>query len=139
MLMKLTPDFPNFSGGYYYVDKGITGLPFHLIGLNTNIYYRSNGLVPEEETDPLGQFVWLTDLLTGFKEKEEKALIFAHISPGKFERYYEQSGIPDYTGFHWFRPDFNEKYMDEVIVPFADIIVGQVSLEFQNDRQFQFE
>jgi hypothetical protein len=86
-------------------------------------------LVPEEETDPLGQFVWLIDLLTSFKEKDEKAIIFAHISPGKFERYYEQSGLSDYTGFHWFRPDFNEKYMDEVIVPFADIIVGQVSLE----------
>ena len=84
--------FAIFLGGYYFVNKTISRLPFHLIGLNTNIYYRSNGLVGEDEKDPLQQFSWLTNLLAEMKFKNEKVLMFAHISPRKFERYYEQSG-----------------------------------------------
>ena len=119
--------FETFLGGYYFVNKTTSRLPFHLIGLNTNIYYRSNGLVGEDEKDPLQQFSWLTNLLEEMKSKNEKVLIFAHISPGKFERYYEQSGKDEvYSGFHWFRPDFNEKLINDIIIPFNDTIVAQV-------------
>ena len=75
------------TGGYYIVNKAESNLPFHLIGLNTNIYYRSNGLVAPDDFDPLGQFEWLKDILTECQVKGEKAFIFGHISPGKFERY----------------------------------------------------
>jgi hypothetical protein len=75
------------KGGYYVVNKTESKLPFHLIGLNTNIYYRSNGLVAPDDFDPLGQFEWLKDILTECQVKGEKAFIFGHISPGKFERY----------------------------------------------------
>jgi sphingomyelin phosphodiesterase acid-like 3 len=113
------------KGGYYVVNKTESKLPFHLIGLNTNIYYKSNYLVKPDEYDPLGQFKWLKDVLTNIQIKGEKAFIFAHISPGKFERYYEQPE-EEYSGFHWFRPDFNTKFIDEIILPFSKTIIAQV-------------
>ncbi len=113
------------KGGYYVVNKTESKLPFHLIGLNTNIYYKSNNLVKPDEYDPLGQFKWLKDVLTDIQIKGEKAFIFAHISPGKFERYYEQPE-EEYSGFHWFRPDFNTKFIDEIILPFSKTIIAQV-------------
>jgi sphingomyelin phosphodiesterase acid-like 3 len=115
------------TGGYYIVNKAESNLPFHLIGLNTNIYYRSNGLVAPDDFDPLGQFEWLKDILTECQVKGEKAFIFGHISPGKFERYYEQPGS-EYSGIHWFRPDFNDKYIDEIILPLNDTIIAQVRI-----------
>jgi hypothetical protein len=75
------------TGGYYFISRSETNLPFHLVGLNTNIYYKSNHLVEDTESDPLDQFHWLKTKLTDFQNKNEKALLFAHISPGKFERY----------------------------------------------------
>ena len=107
-------------GGYYAIDKASVQLPFHLIGLNTNIYYKSNDLVGPDEKDPLGQLAWLKEHLTLYKSRGEKAFIFAHICPGKFERYYQP------PGFHWFRPDFNDIFIDEIIIPFKDTIIAQV-------------
>ena len=86
---KLLSSFSS-AGGYYHIPKSATGLPFHLLGLNTNIYYKSNQLVEANETDPLDQFHWMKTKLTDFKSVGEKALLFAHISPGKFERYIER-------------------------------------------------
>ena len=80
-----------------------------------------------DDFDPLGQFEWLKDILTECQVKGEKAFIFGHISPGKFERYYEQPGS-EYSGFHWFRPDFNDKYIDEIILPLNDTIIAQVRI-----------
>ena len=50
-------------GAYYSVSKSSSGLPFHLLGLNTNVYYENNDLLDGGEEDPLGQFQWLEDKL----------------------------------------------------------------------------
>jgi hypothetical protein len=65
------------KGGYYVVNKTESKLPFHLIGLNTNIYYKSNNLVKPDEYDPLGQFKWLKDVLTNTVYDDDK---FVHIN-----------------------------------------------------------
>ena len=107
------------------MNKTESQLPFHLIGLNTNVYYQNNNLTAADELDPLGQFAWLKDVLTDCQNKDEKAFVFAHICPGKFERYYEQPD-KEYSGFHWFRPDLNDKFIDEIILPFNQTIIAQV-------------
>jgi hypothetical protein len=49
----------------------VARLPFHLIGLNTNIYYKSNGLVGPEGTDPLGQGSILRNTISAKNVLEE--------------------------------------------------------------------
>jgi hypothetical protein len=103
------------------MNKTETGLPFHVLALNTNIYYKSDDLVDPTDPDPLQQFAWAKGLLDDISTENETVLIFGHISPGKFERYYT---VP---GFHWFRPEYNEKFINELILPYKDIITAQVS------------
>jgi hypothetical protein len=45
------------------------------------------------------------------REANERVLIFSHIPPGKFERFYQQMAEVDYPGFHWLADAFNEKYL----------------------------
>jgi hypothetical protein len=45
------------------------------------------------------------------REAGERVLIFSHIAPGKFERFYQQMAEVDYPGFHWLADAFNEKYL----------------------------
>lgn len=49
------------------------------------------------------------------------------LSKGVFERYYEQEDAPtEYEGFYWFRPEYNNKFINEFILPYYDTIIGQV-------------
>ena len=48
--------------------RSSSGLPFELVCLNTNLYFKSNDEVDEDEDDdPLGQFAWLEVTLEGFR------------------------------------------------------------------------
>jgi hypothetical protein len=49
--------------------------------------------------------------LTEAREAGERVLLFSHIAPGKFERFYQQMAEVDYPGFHWLADAFNEKYL----------------------------
>ena len=48
-------------------------------------------------------------------------MLFAHIPPGKFERFYQYFEEENQHGFPWFKPEFNKKYLD-IIVRYADVI-----------------
>ncbi len=49
------------------MSSAVTGFPFHLVCLNTNVYYKSNEEVDDDEDDPLEQFAWMEDLLDGYR------------------------------------------------------------------------
>ncbi len=53
-------------------------------------------------------------------------MLFAHITPGMFERFYGNYD-DDYYGWYWFKPDFNRRYLD-IVEKYADVITGQVWL-----------
>ena len=127
-------------------------IPFYLIGLNTNLYYKSNHETEGLE-DPFGQFAWLESLLTEIRAEGKKvifskirplkpvaalaisdnrtfflslqALIFAHVPPGKFERFYQYYVEIEEHGYPWFSHDFNEKYLN-VLSEFSDIVPVQI-------------
>jgi hypothetical protein len=49
--------------------------------------------------------------LSSTRAAGEKVLIFSHIPPGKFERFYQHMAEVDYSGFHWIADQFNEIYL----------------------------
>ncbi len=53
-------------------------------------------------------------------------MVFAHISPGKFERYYQPEEEGGGFGFHWFREEYNERYL-EIMDEYSDVVSGQVN------------
>ena len=95
--------------------------PFLLMGLNTNLWYRSNKIDFDQPEDPLGQFAWMESKLDQARIDSEKVLLFAHIPPGKFERFYQYFQEESQHGFPWFKPQYNTKYMD-ILVRYADIL-----------------
>ena len=116
---------PHCVGGFYSVSGAATGLPFTLLGLNTNVFYKSNDLVDEDDDDPLGQLSWLESQLRDCRESDTRALIFAHVPPGKFERYYQPyDGEEGGYGFPWFRADLNDQFL-KIIDDYSDVIAGQ--------------
>ena len=95
------------------------------MGLNTNVFYKSNDLVDEEDDDPLGQLSWLESQLQDCRESDSRTLIFAHVPPGKFERYYQPyDGEEGGYGFPWFRADLNDQFL-KIIDDYSDVIAGQ--------------
>ncbi|XP_046572572.1 acid sphingomyelinase-like phosphodiesterase 3b [Haliotis rubra] len=100
----------NFRKGAYYTVKTAQGL--RIIGLNTNIYYKSDKLTADM-TDPTGQFAWLEGVLQKAKTDGEKVLITAHVPPGihvpgKVKRFYTH---------------YNTRFLD-ISRTYADIMVG---------------
>ena len=59
------------SGGFYKVEHG----PFLMVGLNSNIWYRSNRVNFTDSFDPSGQFKWLEKTLEDAKQNDKKVLI----------------------------------------------------------------
>ena len=59
------------SGGFYKVEHG----PFLMVGLNSNIWYRSNKVNFTDSVDPSGQFKWLEKTLEDAKQNDKKVLI----------------------------------------------------------------
>ena len=85
-----------------------------LLSLNTNLWYKSNKHVQDLE-DPAGQFSWLEGILGDCERTGRSVIIFGHIPPGKFERFYQVCGEykgcdthGGYQGFHWMRSDFKD-------------------------------
>ena len=83
-----------------------------LLSLNTNLWYKSNRHV-QDLVDPAGQFTWLQRVLEECQTNNRTVIIFGHIPPGKFERFYQFCGEykgcdthGGYQGFHWMRSDF---------------------------------
>ena len=114
--------YGQFTKGGYYSIKPDT-LPFRLIGLNTNVYYKSDKLTADME-DPLDQLKWLEQELDKARQGQEKVIIFAHVTPGMFERYY-RTNQDGFSGYYWFRPTFNEKFL-QMVEQNSDVILGQV-------------
>ena len=59
----------------------------------------------------------MEDVLNSTQTEGEKVLIFSHIPPGKFERFYQFCGEEKgcdlnggYHGFHWLSEDFNNRF-----------------------------
>ena len=80
-----------------------------LLSLNTNLWYKSNKFVQDLE-DPASQFSWLERILRDCETQGRSVIIFGHIPPGKFERFYQFCGEykgcdtkGGYQGFHWMR------------------------------------
>ncbi|XP_059090918.1 acid sphingomyelinase-like phosphodiesterase 3b isoform X2 [Tigriopus californicus] len=112
------------NGGFYQVGPDAQQhLPFKLIALNTNIYKLKNHFT-EGIQDPLGQFEWLESLLKKAESDQTKVILFAHIPPGKFERFYQYMEEEDQYGFHWFTPTFNQKYL-ELLDKYSHVISAQ--------------
>ena len=53
------------------------------------------------------------------------ALLFAHIGPGPFERFYEDDEDGGHRGFHWFKEAYNSRFLN-IVQEFSDVVVGQV-------------
>lgn len=112
------------NGGFYQVgpDRNMN-LPFKLVGLNTNIYKSKNHFT-ENTQDPLGQFEWLESILKKAEIDDTRIVLFAHIPPGKFERFYQFMEEENQYGFHWFTPEFNQNYL-ALIDKYAHVISAQ--------------
>jgi len=103
------------NGGFYKVQHG----PFLMVGLNSNIWYRSNKVNFTNPVDPSGQFKWLEKTLEDAKQNDKKVFLFTHIPPGKFERFYQE--FEDSYGFPWFKEDYNFRYL-QILQEYADTI-----------------
>jgi hypothetical protein len=82
----------------------------HLLGIINELDHglAARVILKEEKN---ATYAWKAKVYNiGRSLKGEKVLMFAHICPGKFERYYRP------PGFHWFRPDFNDLFIDEVAI-----------------------
>lgn len=62
-----------------------------------------------------------------------QVLLFSHVPPGKFERFYQYYEEIGENGFPWFSSDFNEAYLD-LVHQFADVLLPQVSARVQGTR-----
>ena len=108
---KIWEQFAENSGFYSYeLSTRVT-----LVSLNTNLWYKSNKYV-QDDPDPGHQFQWLETTLATCRQQGSRVLIIGHIPPGKFERFYqrcdEYKGCDThggYYGFHWLKPEFNQR------------------------------
>ena len=106
------------NGGFYsYTFSNSTNI-YHVISLNTNLWYKNNKYVQDDE-DPGHQFAWLETFLDECERLGEKVWIVGHIPPGKFERFYqfcgEYKGCDNnggYYGFHWYSEKFNKRWLE---------------------------
>ena len=120
------------NGGFYKMEFG----PFLLVGLNTNLWYKSNHVdFGDNAADPLGQFEWLENtleeaMMNFFDYK--RVLIFAHIPPGKFERFNQYFNETNEFGYSWFKPEYNERFLS-ILVKYAKIIHLQLYAHHHTD------
>lgn len=110
--------YDQFKQGGYYSMRHPTQPNVTVIGLNTPLYYSKNPLVDPSNDDPAGQLLWLDNVLSNLANTGKKAYIVAHVPPGIFGRKV----CP--TGYYWFRPDLNRKYLD-IIIKYSNVIIGQ--------------
>ncbi|CAL8287770.1 unnamed protein product [Merluccius merluccius] len=82
--------------------------------LNTNLYYDQNKMATFM-ADPADQFHWAEQVLTAAARNKEKVYIVGHVPPGFFEKKRNKP---------WFRPGFNQRYVDLVRTHHA-VIQGQ--------------
>ncbi|XP_023341908.1 acid sphingomyelinase-like phosphodiesterase 3b [Eurytemora carolleeae] len=121
------------KGGYFSVgpDTNIIDFKLRIIGLNSNLWYQSNHLV-SDKPDPADQFRNFEEELKSARENKERVLIFSHIPPGKFERFYQKMTEVDYSGYHWMYERFNKRYLN-IIEEFWDIIELQLFAHHHTD------
>ena len=110
--------------------------PFLLVGLNTNLWYKSNHVdFGDNAADPLGQFEWLEntleDAMMNFFDYK-RVLLFAHIPPGKFERFNQYFNETNEFGYSWFKPEYNERFLS-ILVKYAKIIHLQLYAHHHTD------
>jgi len=125
------------NGGYYIFN--LPGTPsLSLVSLNSNLWYKSNHQV-EGLDDPADQISWLENILKSTQVAGEKLLIFSHIPPGKFERFYQFCGEEKgcdmnggYHGFHWLGKHFNARYL-ELVEKYSLAIEGQLFAHHHTD------
>ena len=70
------------QSGYYYVNDTTTG--YVVVGLNTGVWHIGDRLTANG-TDPLGQFVWLSNVLM-VSQMYESVLLQQAYTPCKFQR-----------------------------------------------------
>jgi len=125
------------NGGYF--NFTLPGTPsLSLVSLNSNLWYKSNHQVDGQE-DPADQLRWFENILNSTQAADEKLLIFSHIPPGKFERFYQFCGEEKgcdmnggYHGFHWLSKDFNTRYL-ELVEKYSQAIAGQLFAHHHTD------
>ncbi|KAJ3597631.1 hypothetical protein NHX12_001148 [Muraenolepis orangiensis] len=93
-----------FKKGGYYTERLVGRTGYRIMVLNTNLYYDQNKLTRGME-DPADQFHWAEEVLTEAARNKERVYIIGHVPPGFFEK---KRGKP------WFRPEFNQRYVDMV-------------------------
>ena len=57
----------------------------------------------------MGQFKWLDETLYRARKYYKRALLFAHIPPGKFERFYQYFEEEQQQGKRMFRSNLKKK------------------------------
>ena len=82
-----------------------------MVGLNSNLWYRSNKVNFTNPEDPMAQFSWLESTLDSARKNQEKVFLFAHIPPGKFERFYQFFEEGNQFGWPWLKTIYNEKLL----------------------------
>ena len=55
----------------------------------------------------------------------KNVILFAHIPPGKFERFYQYFEEEQQQGFPWLKPKYNSKFLD-ILIQYSDIIPIQL-------------
>merc|ERR1719510_2182139 len=73
----------------------------------------------------MGQFEWLESKLEEAKNSGKNVILFAHIPPGKFERFYQYFEEEQQQGFPWLKPKYNSKFLD-ILIQYSDIIPIQL-------------
>ena len=86
----------------------------------------------QDQEDPGNQFRNLEEALAQARESNERVLIFSHIPPGKFERFYQRMLEADYSGFHWMSDKFNKRYLD-VVHKYRDVLELQLFAHHHTD------
>ncbi|XP_039596302.1 acid sphingomyelinase-like phosphodiesterase 3b [Polypterus senegalus] len=103
-----------FKDGAYYKMTLSGQNKFHILVLNTNLYYEKN-MENENLEDPGNQFKWLENELSAAVNLKDKVYIIGHVPPGMFEKKRDT---------FWFRPNYNKKYI-EIIQKYHSAIAGQ--------------
>ncbi|XP_066573829.1 acid sphingomyelinase-like phosphodiesterase 3b isoform X2 [Amia ocellicauda] len=105
---------PTFRKGGFYTERLLKQPGQRAMVLNTNLYYDQNKVTAELQ-DPAGQFQWMDKVLEAAAANNEKVYIMGHVPPGFFEKKRLK---------HWFRPQFNERYL-QLVQKHHAVIAGQ--------------
>ena len=78
---------------------------------------------------------WLEGVLAESEREGRSVIIFGHIPPGKFERFYQFCGEykgcdthGGYQGFHWMRSDFSNSNVKsfDLFITASSLIRGKI-------------